>query len=378
MDKKKIVIVSDFSFKGSGYLNIVLPLSTKLADAGYDVKAVGLAYTGEEHDFPISIIPCMSFPDAHAMVNNLHYQWQTDLVIVALDIPSLERFSALCKGLKLPMIAITPLENPPLRFSWSLMLQEIEKVFFISQLGADEARKVNLDAEHLMVGIDSNSWRLRTELEYTEGRKMMNISDDTLVVITVADNQERKNLASAFEIVSKLKNEKHKKVRYVLVTKEHSEVGWGLRDLAMQYNISSELMVFERGLPFKELYALYAISDVYLLTSKAEGLCMPVMEAMCLGVPVVATDCGSMPELLAEGRGFLMPTAYSVIDPWGNSRRDFPNTNSGADIISELSEGKLKDTATKAREYMETRTWEYPTKQVISAIEEIINENSAK
>ncbi|MGK3946375.1 hypothetical protein ABK046_49475, partial [Streptomyces caeruleatus] len=36
----------------------------------------------------------------------------------------------------------------------------------------------------------------------------------------------------------------------------------------------SDVMIFERGMPFKELYSLYAISDAFLLTSKAEGLCV--------------------------------------------------------------------------------------------------------
>lgn len=273
MNKKKIVFVSDFNFKGSGYLNIAIPLCRGLSDMGMEVKAVGLGYSGEEHLFDFTIIPCPSFSDAHAMVNNLHYQWNPDIVIVALDIPYLAQFSHICKGLGMKMIAITPLENSPLTLSWAYILQEIDKVFMISQFGTEEANKQGVEAEHLVVGMDTKSWRMRTQEEYIQGREMMNISEDTLVVLTVADNQERKNLSKAFEIISKVKNEKKIKVKYILVTRENSDVGWKLRDLAMFYNIAPEVMIFERGLPFKELYSLYAISDAFLLTSKAEGLC---------------------------------------------------------------------------------------------------------
>lgn len=152
---KKIVFVSDFNFRGSGYLNISVPLCRGLAEKGFDIKAVGLGYTGEEHPFDFSIIPCQSFSDAHAMVNNLHYQWNPDIVIVALDIPAMAQFSKICKSLKMKMIAITPLENAPLTMSWAYILQEIDKVFFISQLGADEAEKVGIEAEHLVVGMDT-------------------------------------------------------------------------------------------------------------------------------------------------------------------------------------------------------------------------------
>jgi glycosyltransferase involved in cell wall biosynthesis len=371
---KKLVYVSDFNLSGSGYLNISVPICTELTKLGYDIKAVGLGYTGEEHPFPFSIIPCQGFGDARAMVNNLKFQWGVDLVIVALDIPRLEMFSKLCKSLGLKMMAITPLENPPLTMSWAYILQSIEKVFFISQLGEDEAKKAGIEAEHLVVGMDTKSWRMRTTEEYTKSREALNISPDTLVVLTVADNQERKHLSKAFEIVSKVKHEKGVKVKYILVTKEHAEVGWKLRDLAMTYKIAPDLMIMERGLSFGQLYALYAVADAFLLTSKAEGLNMAVLEAMSVGVPVVATACGSLPELLADGRGFLMETEYSHIDPWGNERRDFPYAESGAsslDVIHKLK-GKMElVSVTSARMYMESRTWDKPIQQLVSAMEKL-------
>jgi len=375
---KNIIFVSDFNLRGSGYLNISVPLCNGLVAKGYDIKAVGLGYNGEEHPFPFTIIPCQSFSDAHAMVNNLKFQWQPDIVIVAMDIPYQERFSLLCRQLGMKMIAITPLENPPLTFSWAYILQQIDKVFFISQLGTDEAKKVGIEAEHLVVGMDTKSWRMRTTEEYTKGREMLNISPDTLVVLTVADNQERKNLSKAYEIMSKVKHEKGVKIKYLLVTRENSDVGWKLRDLGMTYKIASEVMIFERGISFKELYTLYAISDAFLLTSKAEGLNMGVLEAMSVGVPVVATNCGAMSELLAEGRGFLMETEYSMIDPWGNERRDFPNSESGMNYLAGISKTadvllseNLSETIRGARAYMESRTWDKPVQQVIDAMEKL-------
>lgn len=377
----KIIVISDFSFKGSGYFNIVVPLCRGLAGLGHEIKAVGLGYMGEPHDLPYSIIPCNNYSDANAMANNLKIQWGADLMIVALDIPALSGYIDLSKKLGFPLVAITPLENPPLTMSWSMMLQNVDKPFFISQLGADEAVKAGVEnAEHLLVGMDTDAWRMRTREEYVQGRKLFNYSDDTLVVLTVADNQERKNLSKAMEIISKVKHEKGIKVKYVLVTREHSDVGWKLRDLAMTYNIASDVVIFERGMSFGELYSLYAMADVFLLTSKAEGLGMPVMEAMSIGVPVVATNCGAMPELLGDGRGFLLRTEYSMIDPWGNSRRDFPEAESGADTLWHLAtdarEGNkvhVDGIVRNAREYMETRTWDFPVGQVDRAIEELLN-----
>ena len=379
----KLVVVSDFSFKGSGYLNIMSPLCTHLANLGYDIKVIGLGYLGEPHSLPFSIIPCNSISDSRVMLNNLIILGQADIVVVGMDIPYQAQYIDTAKKLGKKVISITPLENPPLTMSWAFILQQADKVFFISQMGADEAQKAGVEtAEHLVVGMDTQSWRMRTKEEYEGGRKSLGISEDTLVVLTVADNQERKNLSKAMEIVSKVKKEHGVKVRYILVTRENSEVGWKLRDLAMDYGIASELMIFERGLSFGELYALYAMSDVFLLSSKAEGLGMPVMEAMCIGVPVVATSCGAMPELLGGDfeweRGYLMETEYSMIDPWGNSRRDFPKAASGIQALLNVQLQKSTSplvAPNRARIYMETRTWDKPTIQVKTAIEELLNEN---
>jgi glycosyltransferase involved in cell wall biosynthesis len=51
--------------------------------------------------------------------------------------------------------------------------------------------------------------------------------------------------------------------------------------------------------------AAYARADVLVVTSEHEGFCVPVVEAMAAGVPVVAFDQGAVPEVLG-GAGVLV------------------------------------------------------------------------
>jgi glycosyltransferase involved in cell wall biosynthesis len=44
----------------------------------------------------------------------------------------------------------------------------------------------------------------------------------------------------------------------------------------------------------------YAEADVLVVTSAHEGFCVPVVEAMAAGLPVVAVDQGALPEVLGE------------------------------------------------------------------------------
>lgn len=60
--------------------------------------------------------------------------------------------------------------------------------------------------------------------------------------------------------------------------------------------------------PFKELPDRYRDMDILLMPTVREGFGLSVAEAMATGLPVVASDCSSIPELIDDGKGgFLCP-----------------------------------------------------------------------
>jgi glycosyltransferase involved in cell wall biosynthesis len=60
--------------------------------------------------------------------------------------------------------------------------------------------------------------------------------------------------------------------------------------------------------PVADIKALLERTDIALLASFSEGISLAVLEAMAMGLPVVASDVGGMREILSEGaEGFLVP-----------------------------------------------------------------------
>ncbi|HEV8197898.1 MAG TPA: glycosyltransferase [Gemmatimonadales bacterium] len=57
----------------------------------------------------------------------------------------------------------------------------------------------------------------------------------------------------------------------------------------------------------QEPLRLIASADVFVMSSKEEGLGTTVLDAMALGVPIAATSGGGIPEMLSGGAGLLSP-----------------------------------------------------------------------
>lgn len=60
-------------------------------------------------------------------------------------------------------------------------------------------------------------------------------------------------------------------------------------------------------LDHEDALRLIASARVYVTATRAEGLGTTVLEAMALGVPIVATRVGGIPEMLGDGAGVLIP-----------------------------------------------------------------------
>lgn len=368
-----ILYVSDCDLKMSGYANIAFALCTHLTQRGYDVQAVGLGYSGEEHRFPFRIAPCPGVQYITPIISELKRQGvDIEAVIVALDIPMQEMvLRQLGPARDIPYIGIFPLEAGPLCQSWAMSLLQMDRRLIMSRFGVAEAGLTGVDATYIPIGVDCEAWNPPTPEQRATFRKGLGLDEDTFVVLTVADNQERKNLSRAMDIFAGAC--KDTKATYLMVTRPNSPVGWKLSDYAVELGIFGQMMIWDRGMSFKQLWSLFAVADCFLLTSKAEGLAMPVLEAMAMKVPVVGTKCAAIEEHLQDNRGLLIDVDYVIIDPFGNGRRYFASLEDGVYQLKLLrtgmSESDIIAMTDRAHEYVLLRRWEEAADVLIEAIE---------
>ena len=330
-----IVYISEFDLVGSGYYTISSTLCTRLANLGHKVTVLGIGYKREEHTYPFTLIPVAKkdfYNQLRVMVHNLLVDegW-CDIVFTALDIPvQLRLMRELAKD-DPPFMGLFPLEAPPLCMDWAMQLLKMEQRFVMSQFGRKALMAAGVESIFMPVSVDPIFKAAPSPDLRAKTRAALDIPSDAKVIITVAENQERKNLGAALEITSLVAKDAN--VRHIMMTSLEGRSGWNLKDLAVEYGIFDNMVFFEKGIEKAQLKLLYNAADIYLSTSKAEGLGLPVLESMASGTPVVAPRHTSHEEHLADGRGYLFDCGFEYRDPFGNERRYFADVSKGRDAV---------------------------------------------
>jgi glycosyltransferase involved in cell wall biosynthesis len=96
----------------------------------------------------------------------------------------------------------------------------------------------------------------------------------------------------------------------------------------MVRDLRLEEVVFTGQVDQDDLVAFYSLADLFLCLSDHEGFCVPLVEAMHFGVPVVAFDAGAVRETLGGG-GVLLRSKEPA-------------------LVAELVERVLRDDALRA------------------------------
>ena len=63
---------------------------------------------------------------------------------------------------------------------------------------------------------------------------------------------------------------------------------------------------------FEQPLGLLADADLFVMSSREEGLGTSVLDAMARGIPVASTTAGGLPEMLGDGAGLLVPVGDPI------------------------------------------------------------------
>ena len=355
----RVTWLTDMDQRSSGYGNLSRRLMQGLHDRGHRIVCIGCGYKGEEHDQPFPVIPS-NLGAATAMIRNLLFLREQDALVVALDIVHHDMFLAQPWRKDTRYVGIFPVESDPLIVTWAARIHMMDERLVLSKFGLDQLNAAGVSGKYLPISLDTELWRPPGDAERAQIRKLMGV-EDTFVVLTVGENQERKHLSRGMEIFKRFTElNPSRPAKYWMVTTSRTPIGWNLQDFAAELDITDRFGMMEKGMPQKNLWAMFAAADAFLLPSKCEGLGMCALEAMATGLPVAATQCAALTEVL-DGRGFPIPHDYSIRDPFMNTRRYFASIEQGAQALQTIVDMSPEARGTLARtgiDWIRSRTLE--------------------
>ena len=150
-------------------------------------------------------------------------------------------------------------------------------------------------------GIDVDKYNTATDVDHV--RKILNLPSEVKIVGNLAGLVPQKDIHTFIKAVKEFKGLSDMPVKFVIA-------GDGpMRDelvaFAKALNVENEIefLGFRKDVP--ELLKGF---DVFMLSSKTEGLPLVVMESFAAGTPVVSTDAGGTREAVKNGvNGFIVP-----------------------------------------------------------------------
>jgi glycosyltransferase involved in cell wall biosynthesis len=221
-----------------------------------------------------------------------------------------------------------------------------DKVFAVSDdVRASMAPSLRTRVEVLQHGIDLDRVRAHAR-DRTAARAELGVPDDTVLVVTVANLREGKGypylLAAAKQIL-----DARVPVRFVAVGQ--GQLDAEIRALLDELDLGDGF----RLLGYRpDAVRIIAAADVFALASLHEGLPVAVMEALALGIPIVATDVGGLPEAVEPHvNGLLVPprdpaalaeALQEMLDPQQRARLAAGARLAGARYASRLAVDRIE------------------------------------
>lgn len=190
------------------------------------------------------------------------------------------------------------------------MLKISDRRLADSEFNAEEVRAYGLDATVLKLPFDGTRWNMTTN----PGIEALLRNDDSIHVLHVGRIAPNKCIEDVIKSFYFLHRHIHKKSRLWLVgididTELYS---FSLKRLAAVLGLE-EVVHFVGCMDDSEVKSLYLNSSVYLCMSEHEGFCMPLVEAMHFGLPVIAFGSSAIPETIGNGGIVIHEKDHAIV-----------------------------------------------------------------
>ena len=148
------------------------------------------------------------------------------------------------------------------------------------------------------IGVDFSVYKADENFNKNEFRKELGLDDGDFVIASVGELNKNKNTLMLLDVFKDLDN---KKIKYLVCGRGplESEFNKKIKEYALEENV--KMLGFRHDIP-----QILNTVDCYIMPSYREGLSKSMMEAMCYGLPVIASKIRGNTDLLGENEGGVL------------------------------------------------------------------------
>ncbi len=290
-----------------------------------------------------------------------------------------------------PVIAYMPIDGINQPTNWQRVPEAIAKLepvapgepqptyqpVAMSQFGLDI---MGGDAKLIYHGVDweayhpvSESSPITTSLglkvtSRKEAKRAFGLPEDSFLVLRVDRNSRRKDYADTWKALVPVMKRHKDVIAWFHCQPQNDEVE--LTEVLSRDPATADRFHFPalqdtfRGWPDNDLAVLYNAADLFVSTSWGEGFGLTLAEAAACGVPVVAQNVSSIPEVV--GPGGVLIDSDRLITVTGGQDQWLPDVDAFTDAIEHLyiSRGARRDLGAAGRQHVvNTFSWDVAAQQ---------------
>lgn len=328
----------------TGFGRIGNEVTRRLHMRGWDVVGASISYTGWRHDFPFHVYP-LANTDIYGGLANIVTTEQPDIIVSCQDFPYHQNIWQACRidFSKIKWAWITPIDGTPIYPDWLPLTQYADGKMVISRFGKEAFRQAGYQVDLCHPGVDTSEFYPAELAERSQLRAKAGYNADDYIIGVVCMNQGRKAIPAMVEAFFEFAKDKPNARLYLDMDKT-SPAGWDIPAMLTQMGLADDYKarvkyredVFKVDMTaFAPLRNRYALLDAHMVISHREGFGLPLLESQACGLPTIALDWCSGPEIVGDGRGVLVKRIdYMERGTWGGSKDAFPDMR---DFVAQLN-----------------------------------------